>query len=511
MRNLFKTVAIVTVFSVCEKFLGFLYRIYMSRTVGAEGVGLYQVALSIFGFIITACCSGTPVTVSRLITKYRAENKKNRINKVITAGLTITILTTLPVCLVFLIFGDSFTFLFADARCYPIFKIVMLGLVFTSIYSIFRGVFWGNKDFLPYSIIELLEEICMIIAGILLISKSNDAFSGAYGAGLAVLISYVFSFSIATIVFFVRKNKLTNPKGELKPLIASSMPVTAMRTVNSLAVSLVSIILPLRLISAGLNESQAMSAFGAAMGQALPILFIPTTLIGSFTLVLIPEVAENYYKKNNLSLKNDIEKAIKFTTFLTCIFIPVFFVCGEEIGIILFGGHECGKYLTASAFLMLFMSLSSISTSMLNSIGLEHKTLVYFIISGILMLLCIWFLPSVIGVYSLLVGFAFVYGLSTILNLKLLNKHCPIKPKYKGYTIFATLLTIPTIIFGVMLENLLISFLGIVWTFMLVSALLIVFQGLLYLSFGIVSFDLIKGKWTSKGGIFRKKQNTKTN
>ena len=506
MRNLFKTVAIVTVFSVCEKFLGFLYRIYMSRTVGAEGVGLYQVALSIFGFIITACCSGTPVTVSRLITKYRAENKTNRINKVITAGLAVTILTTLPVCLVFLLFGNSFTFLFADARCYPIFSVVLLGLVFTSIYSILRGVFWGNKDFLPYSIIELLEELCMIIAGIILISNSYDAFTGAYSAGVAVLISYLFSFTLATIVFFVRKNKITNPKGELKPLIASSMPVTAMRTVNSLAVSLVSVILPLRLISAGFTQSQAMSAFGAAMGQALPILFIPTTLIGSFTLVLIPEVAENYYKKNNLSLKNDIEKAIKFTTFLTCIFIPVFFVCGEEIGIILFGGHECGKYLSASAFLMLFMSLSSISTSMLNSIGLEQKTLIYFIVSGILMLLSIWFLPSVIGIYALLVGFAFVYGLSTILNLKLLNKHCPIKPRYKKYTFFATLLTIPTIIFGVMLENLLLPILGIVWTFLIVSALLVVFQGLLYLSFGIFSFDLIKGKWNSKIRFFKKRK-----
>ena len=52
MRYFFKTVAIVTVFSVCEKFLGFLYRIYLSHAIGTEGVGMYQVALSVFGFCL---------------------------------------------------------------------------------------------------------------------------------------------------------------------------------------------------------------------------------------------------------------------------------------------------------------------------------------------------------------------------------------------------------------------------------------------------------------------------
>ena len=82
-------------------------------------------------------------------------------------------------------------------RCINIFKVIMPGLVFTSVYAVLRGVFWGNKDFLPYSIIELLEEICMIVCGIALISFSKDVYQGAFSAGVAVLISYIFSFTLA--------------------------------------------------------------------------------------------------------------------------------------------------------------------------------------------------------------------------------------------------------------------------------------------------------------------------
>lgn len=503
MKGFFKTVMIITVFSVCEKFLGFLYRIFLSRTIGAEGIGIYQVALSVFALLLTLIASGTPITVSRLMTKYKAEKKLDRVHKVVSAGIIITLLISLPVVLIIFLFNSSLSFIFADPRCTPVFLIVLPGLIFTSIYSVIRGVFWGNKDFLPYSIIELLEEICMIIVGAILILFSKSAFEGAIYSGIAVLVSYIFSFTLATIVFFIRKNRLVNPKGELVPLIKSTAPITAMRTANSLASSLVSIILPLRLVSAGYTNAQALSMFGSATGQALPLLFIPSTLLGSFTLVLIPEIAENYYKNQNLALKQNIEKAIKFTAVLSCTFIPIFIVCGEEIGIIIFNSHECGKYLTASSFLMLFMGLSNITTSILNSIGLENKTLIYFIIGSVFMLLSVWVLPNFIGIYSLLVGFIFVYGLTTLFNFILIGKNCKIKPNYLKYILLCTSLCIPTLIFGGCLEKMLISLLGNTFTFMVVGTLQAVFSIALYFGFNLIDLKFVMDRF--KGLKIKKK------
>lgn len=484
-------------FSVCEKFLGFLYRIFLSRSIGTEGIGIYQVALSVFALLLTVCCSGTPITVSRLMMKYKAENKPDRVKKVITAGLAITLVTAIPLCLAGFLLKGYLGVFFADERCINVFLIILPGLIFTSIYSVLRGVFWGNKDFLPYSIIELLEEACMILVGIALVVNVTNVYDGAYRAGIAVLVSYIFSFTLATIVFFIRKNKLKNPISELKPLIASSAPITAMRTANSLVVSLISIILPMRLIVAGLTEAEAMSAFGAAVGQAIPLLFIPTTLIGSFTLVLVPEISENFYKKKHFFLKRDIEKSLKFAVFVTCLFIPVFTVLGEEIGIIIFDSYECGKYLSASAYLMYFMSVSTITTSMLNSMGLENKTLIYFIISAVFMLLCIWFLPSVIGIYALLVGFTFVYGLTSVFNLVLLSKTCVEKPKYVKFLLLSALTILPTILMGFMLEKLLLSSLGVFLTFFIVGAILVVFNGGLFIGFNLVDGKAMKNKLAS--------------
>ena len=196
MKGFFKTVAVITVFSVCEKFLGFLYRIFLSRTIGAEGIGIYQVALSVFALLLTLISSGTPITVSRLMTKYKAEKDNARVEKVVSAGIIFTLFLALPICLIIYLFRNSLSLVFADPRCTPVFLIVLPGLVFTSIYGVIRGVFWGNKDFLPYSIIELLEEICMIFVGSILILFSKSAYQEQSTQGWQSLYRTSFLFHL---------------------------------------------------------------------------------------------------------------------------------------------------------------------------------------------------------------------------------------------------------------------------------------------------------------------------
>ena len=135
-------------------------------------------------------------------------------------------------------------------------------------------------------------------------------------------------------------------KKELLPLASSALPVTVMRATNSTINSLVSIILPLRLVASGLSSNDALSQFGATFGMSMPLLFIPTTLISSFILVLVPELSENYYKGQNETLKKNILKAIKISVFVACLFIPVFIAVGKEIGVAIYNNPVSGKYLT---------------------------------------------------------------------------------------------------------------------------------------------------------------------
>ena len=47
-KNLLSAVLILSVFSFIDRGLGFVFKIYLSRELGASAVGVYQVAVSLF-------------------------------------------------------------------------------------------------------------------------------------------------------------------------------------------------------------------------------------------------------------------------------------------------------------------------------------------------------------------------------------------------------------------------------------------------------------------------------
>ncbi len=110
MKSLFKTVALITIFTVITRILGFIFRIYLSRTLGAEALGIYQISLSVFMVLITIVASGMPIIVSKLTAKYYAKQDKLSESRLVTSSLIITIITSLVLISIILIFKSYFLY-----------------------------------------------------------------------------------------------------------------------------------------------------------------------------------------------------------------------------------------------------------------------------------------------------------------------------------------------------------------------------------------------------------------
>jgi len=421
-NNLYKNTALVTAFTAFEHFLGFLYRIILSRTLGAEGLGIYQAAFSVFAVFLTLSSSGIPVTLSRVISKHRANGEKHREHSAVTGAVLLTMAFSIPITILLFVLRTPFTRIFADPRSADLFYILLFGLSFTSVYTVIRGSFWGNKRFFAYSSIELGEEIVRITTGVLLILVIPTGVADVNKAAIAVLASYLFSFAVALVYYFIKGGKFASPRGEFLPILKSSVPVTAMRASSSLIGSLISILFPIRMMAAGYSASRAMSDYGIVYGMVMPVVMIPSTLIGSIALVLVPELSECFYKKQTEKLSALVEKALNVTLLVAFLLVPFFLVCGETVGIFLFSDATSGKMIANCALMLIPLSLTMISTSMLNSMGCEKHTLIFFLAGSAAMMLSVWFLPRYLGSGALLVGIFLDYLVTAICSLVLLRK-----------------------------------------------------------------------------------------
>lgn len=414
----------MTALSCIERGIGFIYRIYLSRALGSEGLGLYQIALSVIGVLITLSASGIPITVSRLMIKEKTSKNKDGVNATVSAGIAASLAVCIPLCLIFFIFHNALDLIFADDRCKLLFLIMLPGVTLTSVYAVIRGYFWGTKNFYTYAVIELLEEAVMFIFGTIAVYKAITVSQKTISASLAVLISYIFSFTVSVTVFFIRGGRLKNPLRQIKPLVLSSAPITFMRGATSLTNSLTALILPAALIAGGMSKQQAVSEFGIISGMTMPLLFIPSTIIGSISLVLVPELSDNFYRKQTEKIQTNTEKALLSSATIACLIIPLFIGTGNYIGTLVYNNELSGTYLRFAAPVMLPMAVTMISTSLLNSMGMERKTLVYYLSGALCLVGCIMFLPRVIGNYALIGGHFINFTVNATLNVLLLKKIC---------------------------------------------------------------------------------------
>ena len=493
-NTVFATASIVTALSVAERGLGFLYRIVLSRLIGAEGLGIYQVSLSLFALFLTLGTGGIPITVSRLISKSKAENDINGEHGAVSAGITLSLLLTVPVLLIFLPFADKFTFLFSDNRCVSVFRILLIGLCFSSVYAVFRGSFWGNKNFLFPSIIEIAEETVMVIAGVLLLQRVDNALTGAKLAGVAVVISYLFSFTFSTVGYFACGGKLRSPKKALKPLFNATLPLTSVRASGSLVNSAVAVLLPAMLVRAGYTGADALELFGVVSGMAIPVLFIPATIIGSLSLVLVPELSEDYYKKNTKRLYKNLERGVSVSCLVACVLLPFFYALGSRLGSLAFSNLLAGEIISKGCVILLPMSLTMITTGMLNSMGCEKQTFLFYFVGASAMLLCILLLPAVCGVYTYVIGLGVSYVLTCICNFWLLHKKCDGFMRGYGKKIIATTMrgicaVLPLSLLGKLFTALFSKIFGSALTAIFSATAIALCTLLLYLAFGFLQKD----------------------
>lgn len=429
MNNKFiKAMFCVTFFSVATRAMGFLLKIYLSRNLGSVLLGSYQVAMSIFAVLMTFVSSGIPVVLSRNVSYYSGKNDKKAIGSIVSSGLILTGIICAFASIIILFFPNLLNFIFTSSTSTEMLKILLPALIFSSIYEVLRGALWGEQRFFIISFTEFIEQLVRIIVIVLLFETTFSDMSLTNKTALSLSIACIISSIIVTIIYFKFGGKLANPKYEFKNLLKTSSPITAIRTVSSIVSSVIAIIIPIRLMSYGYSSTEALSEFGIIMGMTFPLVMVPATLISSLAVTIIPSISkesnniDNGELKNKNNLKNKINFAIKTTIVFSALLISTYIALGVPICEFLYKNSKAGTYLCFASITMIPLGISQITSSILNAIGLELKSLKNYMVSAGLLIICILFLPKYIGTYSLIVGYLLMSLSSSILNIKMLAK-----------------------------------------------------------------------------------------
>ena len=483
MRKFIKAVLITTILSVFTRALGLFIKIYISRIIGAELLGYYQIALSFFFLLCTLVTSGIPLVISRMI----ASKPQNQ-SKVVFSGLVLSSCISIIVCLFVVLFPNIISAIWGQHNSLPVLFTLLPAVIFTAIYVPFRGSFWGNKNFFLLGFTELVEQVFRFVACIILFNLSTHL-TGAEIAGTTYSIACIFSSIMAIAIYFIKGGKIKPNIKFIPTLVSTSAPIAAMRIGSSIVGLLISLLFPAMLVKTGISLTDAISFFGILTGMVLPLISIPGTIISSISIALIPEVSG----KNFNFISRQINMALSYSMIISFILIPVLLTLGTPIGVLLFNDTTAGELLTIGSILILPLGVCQISSSILNAIGKEKQGLITYIIGAGSMLISIILLPQVIGIYSLLAGFFLMNTTTALLNLIIINNYLT---KQSIKTLFFSILyLIPSCLICYWSYKILLQFTPLFISIAIAGGLSITCMILLYQAFNFINIkDYIPDK-----------------
>lgn len=382
---LIKGTFILIIIGLINKVLGFILRIFLSKCLGAENLGIYQLIFPVQGICFALCSAGIQTAISQITAKFSGNKNDIKQKDALRSGIILSMIISILCSVMLYSFSNIFSlYILKEKRCAILIKILAISLPFSSIHSCITGYYYGKENAKIPAVSILLEQIIRVSTTIFLwiyLSKTNKTFE-AWHAVAGILSGEVTSSLYCYIS--IKKQNINFIKCSLntfKLITKTSFPLTCNKVVPGIFQGGEAILLPLQLTISGMSMSESLKIYGIITGIALPFIMFPATITNSMSLLLLPTIAKAdaekkgyvIFKTSVISLLMSIGLGIFFTLF--------FFVEGHNIGNIIFKNNSSGIYLTKMSLVCPFLYANTTMTSILNGLGHVNKTFIYNLIS----------------------------------------------------------------------------------------------------------------------------------
>ncbi|WP_096440378.1 stage V sporulation protein B [Alteribacter populi] len=435
-QSFLKGAFILILAGLITRILGFVNKIVVARIMGAEGVGLYMMAVPTLLLIIALTQLGLPVAISKLVAEADAVGDRLRIKRILVVSLTITAVLSVIFTTVMVIGAPLISkTLLTDARAfYPLVAISPI-VPIVALSSVLRGYFQGLQNMKPTAYSQVIEQIVRIT----LVATFTTALLpyGIEFAAAGAMISVVIG-ELASLLFMiyqfkrkkrfkVRKQFFEHVKGgrsTLNNLLSIALPTTGSRLIGSVSFFFEPIVVAQSLAIAGVATAVATAQYGELAGYVIPLLLLPTFITYSLSVSLVPAISEAASQKNYATIHYRLDQALRLALVSGGGAAIVLYMFAEPIMSLMYNAPEVAAYVVIMAPFSIFLYFQGPLQAALQALSLAKAAMYNSLIGAVVKIAAIFVLASrpELGIMGAALAIVTGFILVTLLHFATLAK-----------------------------------------------------------------------------------------
>ena len=439
---IFYSALLLTGVNLLLRFVGTSFQVYLSGRIGAEGIGLLQLTMSVGGLAMVAGIGGIRTATMYLTAEELGRGRVKNITQILSGCILYSVMLSFAVGALLYHFAPWLAeYWIGNIHTTDALRLFASFLPVVCLCSVMTGYFTAAQRISTLAAVEVAEQICSMGLTILLLNfwAGHDAVKSCLSVILGSSLGAILTLTALLLLRLLEKTPAGNPIPIRNRLMRIAMPLALADDLKAGINTAENLMVPKRLALNSATDNP-LAAFGMVSGMVFPVIMFPAAILFGLTELLIPEMA----RCNSAGLHRRIHyltrKSLKIALLYGITFSGLFFLLADWLCLRLYNNTEAAVYLRWYGLLVPMLYCDAITDAITKGLGQQHICVQYNIVTSFLDVVFLYLLLPQWGMAGYFISFFITHLINFLLSIRLLLRTTGLKlPVHSGLVSFAAM------------------------------------------------------------------------
>lgn len=423
------------------RFVGTSFQVYLSGQIGAAGIGLVQLVMSVGTLAMVAGIGGVRTATMYLTAEELGRKHPERVSWVLSGCFLYSITFSCSVGLALYRFAPWIAENWiGDSRIIGALRLYAAYLPIVCLCAVMTGYFTAANRISTLAAVEVAEQL-FSMALTMAALKLWAGFDPSRACLCVILGSSLGACMTLCVLIFLRQREpiLAGPRILVTRRIAdTALPLALADDLKSGITTMENLMVPKRL-ALHTATGDPLAAFGSVNGMVFPVIMFPAAILFALTELLIPEIARCAAAEKRQRIRYLATKGLRLALLYSLVFGGLIHLLAEELAFRLYKDASVAAPLGLYALLIPMLYCDCLTDAIIKGLGEQKICVRYNILTAAMDILFLFLLLPRYGMTGYFCSFLVTHLVNFCLSFRRLQKriigHLPIRiPLLSGFS-----------------------------------------------------------------------------
>lgn len=423
-KPIFYSALLLTGVNLLLRVVGTSFQVYVSGRIGAAGVGLLQLTMSVGSLAMVAGMAGIRTATMYLTAEELGRKKKGNVTWVLSACFLYSVLCSGTVAMVLYLFAPQITVRWiGNEETLGALRMLAAFLPVTCLCGVLTGYFTAANRIETLAAVEVAEQLASMAVTMTALSLWAGEDAGracacvvlGSGTGACLTILCLAVLRLREPVYLSERIRLGRRLAQTAvPLGLADVLKSGINTTENLMVP--------RRLALNSRVAEPLAAFGMVSGMVFPVMMFPACILFGLAELLIPELARCAAAGSKTRISYLVRRSLKVAMLYGILFSGLMVLSGEKLCLTLYRNQEAGLFLKRYALLIPMLYCDSITDAMTKGLGQQRACVRYNILTSSMDVVFLYILLPRYGMEGYFLSFLVTHLINFLLSIRRLLK-----------------------------------------------------------------------------------------